>query len=996
MHIRNVSLLLIVSSPVGAQSWVVDTASSIGIGSALLVCIVLIYALIVLRRQSTELSKAVPVITEPPNILKQQNVVTGIDPQWLSHPLMAYDAQGQVVLWNHAAERLFGYTSGEILGESASRLTPPWFNDEIQSHRELVQKGAVHGGIETQRLTKAGRLVDVHLQIAPYQVNPDDAIGVICSLFDTTSAHIAQQSLELHSHALAAQPDALVITDAADDNRVIYANMAVQMVTGYNPEELIGRNLRILQGEEQQQDNLEKLRSDLKQGNACQLILRNYRKDGTLFWNELSITPLRNEAGRLVYYLGIMRDVSEQMSSTESLRQNVTRWRELFDLAPVGALVCDAQGRIDSVNREICRMLSKKPEQLLGRSFSELHMTPDLEESSFANRGEIVLEREGMPPITVRISRNAFQLKGSEQQQALFITDVTDKRRKERSLHQEQERVHSALASMGDAVITINTRGVIDYINPSAEILTGWRNDEAQGQPASLVFNVIHERTREPVADPVRRCLSLGRRVRLPLGTLLVSKCGHELAIQASAAPIYGPKQQVLGSVLVMQDISETHRRVKEATEQAARDPLTGLINRREMEHQLQELLDSVRDEHKQHSLCMLDLDHFKPVNDQCGHGAGDEVLRQIARLLQEQLRGSDTVARIGGDEFALLLRGCSPQKALEIATTACQAISRYRYRWRGREFALGASIGLVSLDQPGISLEQALKAADAACYQAKSEGRGRVNQYNPNKGQGPVREPEAGWVQRIAHAIENDGMELMVQTITSLTRKVSHPLWRISMRYRGENGKTTEPNVFLPVLERYRALTELDRWLVAETLDALEKRLSEKGIYILGLTGHSLEDPSFANFLLERLNRSTLDPHKLCFEVREYDLARLPGTGGALLEKLRSKGCRICLADFTNGLNLLSQLRGEQFDYIRWSDGISAALEDGPIGEAVVGGLNQISHVAGACTIATGVNDDVTLARMRNLQVDFAEGRAVGRPCELSSEVWVKERALE
>lgn len=330
-----------------------------------------------------------------------------------------------------------------------------------------------------------------------------------------------------------------------------------------------------------------------------------------------------------------------------------------------------------------------------------------------------------------------------------------------------------------------------------------------------------------------------------------------------------------------MQDISETHQRVKEANEQASHDPLTGLVNRRELEHQLQELLDSVREERKQHSLCMLDLDNFKPVNDLCGHGAGDEVLRQIARLLQEQLRGSDTVARIGGDEFALLLRGCSPRKAFEITTAACQAIGRYRYHWHGRVFNFGASMGLVNLDQAGLSVEQALKAADSACYEAKAQGRGRVVLYDENMEARPAHEPEAGWVQKIALAIENGGMELLVQSVTSLSNRLSESLWRITLRYRGENGSITEPNVFLPVLERYRSLSDLDRWLITETLVTLEKQLSEQGVYILGLSGQSLEDPGFSDFLLNMLNRSAVDPGSLCFEVSEYDLARLPGTGG-------------------------------------------------------------------------------------------------------------------
>lgn len=145
--------------------------------------------------------------------------------------------------------------------------------------------------------------------------------------------------------------------------------------------------------------------------------------------------------------------------------------------------------------------VGKKPEQLLGRAFEELKINPGLNQSPNTHRDEVVLERDGRPPITAKIDRIKYELKGEEEKDVYYIKDITDKRRKEQSLHREQERIHSALASMGDAVITINTRGVVDYINPSAETITGWRNDEAQGHPVMQVFNVIHEHSREPIAD---------------------------------------------------------------------------------------------------------------------------------------------------------------------------------------------------------------------------------------------------------------------------------------------------------------------------------------------------------------------------------------------------------------------------------------------------------------------------------------------------------------
>ena len=330
------------------------------------------------------------------------------------------------------------------------------------------------------------------------------------------------------------------------------------------------------------------------------------------------------------------------------------------------------------------------------------------------------------------------------------ITDITVRKRAELQLYEEKEKAQVTLQSIGDAVITTDADGRVEYLNPVAEELTGWESPDAVGRPIGEVFQVIAETTRQPLDSPITRCLREGRMVEMTEPSLLVNRRGQEISVQDSAAPIRDRSGRLIGVVMVFHDVSQERRLQRALSYQATHDALTGLINRREFEHRLNEtLLSRPRPTpESRHVVLYLDLDQFKVVNDTCGHQAGDRLLKQITSVLQTRIRASDTLARLGGDEFGVLLLDCDPEMAQRIAEDLRQAIRDFRFVWQDRVMNIGVSIGLAEMKGDSDTLQTIMSAADVACYAAKESGRNRVHTYT--EGQAPERLREMQWVSRI------------------------------------------------------------------------------------------------------------------------------------------------------------------------------------------------------------------------------------------------------
>ena len=560
-------------------------------------------------------------------------------------------------------------------------------------------------------------------------------------------------------------------------------------------------------------------------------------------------------------------------------------------------------------------------------------------------------------------------------------------KRAEAALYQEKERLQVTLHSIGDAVITTDADGRIEYLNPIAEALTGWSLVEALGRPLGDVFHPVDEYTGEPVADPVAICLAEGRGVTLAPHSMLANRQGHHLAIEDSAAPIRDANGNVLGAVLVFHDVTEQRRLAREIAYQASHDELTGLANRREFEQRLDHAIGLAQRDRTEHVLCYLDLDDFKVVNDTCGHTAGDELLRQLAALFRGSIRLHDTLSRLGGDEFGLLLEDCDISHALHIADSLQQRLAEYRFVWKDKSFRVGVSIGVVPVTQHTESVGAALQAADTACYVAKEAGHNRIHLYAPHDPALAQRYGVMEWVSRIERALDEDRFQLHGQRIAPLRIPASPGLHcELLLRLTDEVGNLALPGAFMPAVERYHLAPRVDRWVVRHAFRWLAAHAGQVDVCSINLSGSTLGDPSFLSDIQRELDAFALPTEKVCFEITETATIANLADATRFIRAMKDLGCRFALDDFGSGLSSFAYLKHLPVDYLKIDGLFVRDIDTDPINLALVKSIHEVGCVMGKQTVAEYVESPQILGRLEGLGVHYAQGYAVGRPVPLDT----------
>lgn len=556
----------------------------------------------------------------------------------------------------------------------------------------------------------------------------------------------------------------------------------------------------------------------------------------------------------------------------------------------------------------------------------------------------------------------------------------------EEALAQEKEQAEITLHSVGDAVIAADADGNVSYLNPVAEQLTGWRSEEAHGQPLRKVYRIINDVTRKPLEHPAMLGVLDGPIVGADRHTLLVGRSGKEFAIEDTAAPIRNGDSDNVGSILVFRDVTNQRHMQEQLTWQASHDPLTGLANRREFEVLLERQLASAKEQGKRHVLLYLDLDQFKVINDTCGHVAGDELLRQIASLMRPLIRDSDTLARLGGDEFGILLEGCSGAQAEQIAHKLLQSLEDFRFVWQDKTFRVGISIGLVGIHAGSGSASAVLSTADAACYMAKDKGRNRVWVHQDDDHEAARRQGEMEWVSRIMRAFDENRFVLYFQRVVPLAgTSADMPYREVLVRMIDEKGQLVPPMAFIPAAERYGVMNTVDRWVVKTAFDWLAEHPADEGLSI-NLSGQSLGDDGFLNFVEEQLRATRLSPRRLCFEITETAAIANWNRATHFIAALRVLGCRFALDDFGSGMSSFGYLKSLAVDFIKIDGAFVRDMIDDEVDYAMVEAVNRIGHVMGIRTTAEYVENDQILEKLRELGVDFAQGFGIHAPEPLAN----------
>ena len=567
-----------------------------------------------------------------------------------------------------------------------------------------------------------------------------------------------------------------------------------------------------------------------------------------------------------------------------------------------------------------------------------------------------------------------------------LLATRTEQKSLQSQLNEEHERRRVAMDSIGDAVITTDKNGNIEYLNPVAQKLTGWQAEEVLGLPLQKVFKIVNESTRQPCPNPVDICIAENRALGLVGNTILISRDGTEYGIEDSAAPITDVSGHVIGAVLVFRDVTVQRIMSREMSYRASHDTLTGLINRGEFEHMLEKSLISGREEELEHAVLYIDLDQFKVVNDSSGHNAGDNLLKEIVIVMSGCIRTTDTFARLGGDEFGILLEKCDVDNAMRIAQNICKSVDEYRFVTDKRRHRVGASIGLVMIDDNWLSVNHLLQAADQACYAAKEGGRNRVHLYLDKDYVLQAHLGEVQWASRIEQAIEDDNFILYCQRILPLKGKGGMH-GEILLRLKDENGDLIPPGAFLPAAERYHMASRIDKWVVREVFSWMklhQKSLKHVETISINLSGQSLGDRNFSDYVLDLIRDNALDCSQLCFEITETAAITNIQVAEKFIASMKKHQIKFSLDDFGSGVSSFGYLKKLDVDYIKIDGLFVKGLTSSPIDQATVRCIAEVAKVTGKKTIAEWVENEPTEKLLKEMGINYTQGYLKHKPAPL------------
>jgi diguanylate cyclase (GGDEF)-like protein/PAS domain S-box-containing protein len=567
--------------------------------------------------------------------------------------------------------------------------------------------------------------------------------------------------------------------------------------------------------------------------------------------------------------------------------------------------------------------------------------------------------------------------------------DITERKLYEDALFKEKESAQITLQSIGDGVITTDGHLVVEYLNPTAEGLTGWKFEEAQGKSIDEIFRGFHEETCEPLENPLSVAIRRARAIKSVRPTLLIKRDGNEMYIESTASPIRDGSGAVCGGVLVFHDVSESRELNRKLSYHASHDILTGLVNRREFESRLERSLRSAKARETQYALCHLDVDQFKIINDTCGHSAGDALLGQVGALLKTKIRWRDTLARLGGDEFGVLLESCSLDDALVMAEQLRETIRNYKFVWEERTFRLGCSIGVVPLTGESEDVAAVLSAADSACQAAKEAGRNRVFSFQDNDIDLMRRRREMQWAARINNALEESRFELFRMTIQPLQPDAETGAhYELLLRMKDEAGKIVSPDNFINAAERYGITPQIDRWVVENALRWLVSEADERerlALCSINLSGQSLGDAEFLPFVQMLLKNSGIDGTKICFEITETAAIASFSQANRFIAALKKEhGCKFALDDFGTGLSSFGYLKHFPVDFLKIDGSFVKEILRDPIDREMVRSINEIGHLTGKKTIAEFAENEEIINMLRSLGVDYAQGYGISAPSRI------------
>ncbi len=541
------------------------------------------------------------------------------------------------------------------------------------------------------------------------------------------------------------------------------------------------------------------------------------------------------------------------------------------------------------------------------------------------------------------------------------------------------------LEALAGGVLTVDENGNILYANDSAEKLM--ESASTVGKPLDEVV-LLEDMHGKPLTQRViemqrarpQQLLHFGQVHLFPL-----PRRGKGRLVEMYTTHLYDQEKTL---VFIFRDITADRKVINRLYQQASHDALTGLMNRRSFEEYLEQVAHDASSTVRQHMLVSLDLDNFKIVNDTCGHQAGDELLKQVAQILLRSVRNSDKVARMGGDEFAILLEGCGVEKGRKLMNSILWKLRNHRFSWDGKIFGVTASMGLLEFaPKPEIYTKSLFADADKACYTAKALGRNQTFVHIHSEEVPSAEREGTDWARLLEKALERDRFILFVQPIIPLqkTRQHLHAHYEVLLRLPFRKSLLS-PGSFLPAADRLDMMSRIDRWIIRKVIQTVAatdimKRTGDELRLMVNLSAQAVQDADIFKYIEAQLSEYHVDPSLLCFEIAESVAIANFLQAKLLMKSLHALGCHLVLDDFGSGFSSLNYVRELPLSYLKIDGNFVHNLVANPVDAAMIKAVHEVGQVMNLLTIAELVEDSETLDSLYQIGVDYAQGYHCGKP---------------
>ncbi len=593
-----------------------------------------------------------------------------------------------------------------------------------------------------------------------------------------------------------------------------------------------------------------------------------------------------------------------------------------------------------------------------------------------------------------------YILKPFKERELYTTIDIALYKFKLNSQLKSQERWLSAiLNSIEDGIIATGKEGLIHFMNPVAEKITRWSEEEAQGSELQQVLPLLQDQSLQRFDFPP---LHSGNEDDFPFGfnnCTITNKQNETVHVEGTLGRIKDRQNNIEGQVLAFRDITEMQRLSETISYQASHDALTGLANRDQFSERLQYLIEDAQEHHTTHALIVLDIDQFKVVNDIAGHTAGDELLLKTTSVIKTVIRSSDLCARLGADEFGIMLENAPSDQTLEIAKRLQSRLKENRLIWDQHVFNINTSIGIVLIDNESENLHSVLAAADDACAVAKDAGGNKIRVYNYNESLYHQRRGEMQWISHLTQALEENRFVLYHQPIVSLDGQDNDAKSELLIRMVDTEGNIVSPADFIPAAERYNLMTAIDRWVIQTALRSYKLLIDKLGpdkinyTFTINLSSAFLADENSLDFLIYEFQEFEVPPQNFCFEITETAAISNMKMATTFISEIKKIGATFALDDFGSGFSSFNYLRQLPVDYLKIDGTFVKNMHEDHISHAMVEAIHSLGRFIGIKTIAEFAANEEILQLLKKIGVHYAQGYHVGKPSSLQTFINNKSR---